>query len=218
MTQKPDAKASDGGHAGAKTNSDADAGTGRVGGGSESSADAGHWAQRGVEPRLAPKKTWVLVADEAIARFLQLPEDGGDLESLEALTDPAAHARESELQRDSSGRRAGSATHSASPNNAHRLRSSANLTASAGEDQQHLEAQSFAKRVAQHLATALQQKRFDDLRIIAAPRFLGHLRKELDAHVSATVSDELNKDLIHEENGALTRRLFPQRVGGAAAV
>ena len=54
----------------------------------------------------------------------------------------------------------------------------------------------------------MREKRFDELRIVAAPRFLGHLRNELDPHVTAVVSGELNKDLIHEGNGEITRRLF----------
>ena len=83
------------------------------------------------------------------------------------------------------------------------------MTSSAGEDEQHLEAQSFARRVADLLAEALRQKRFDELRIVAAPRFLGLLRKELDGHVKAAVADELSKDLIHESNADLMRRLFP---------
>lgn len=179
-------------------------------------ADDGRWADRGVPPRTESKKVWVLVADEAIARILQRPEVGDALESVEELTDPAAHAKEGEMRNDAYGRRAGSATHSARPNTPHRTRSSANVTSSAGEDQQHLEAQSFARRVALHLAEALRQRRFGELRIVAAPRFLGHLRKELDAQVSAAVTDEINKDLVHLENADITQRVFAMTSGDSA--
>jgi CBS domain-containing protein/protein required for attachment to host cells len=178
----------------------------------------GRWANRGVEPRTDNKTLWVLVADEAIAKILRWPETGGELESVEALTDPSAHAKEADLNRDAQGRRAGAAPQGSRQNTPqHRLRGSANVTASAGEDEQHLEAQGFARRVAQHLGDALRQKRFDELRIVAAPRFLGHLRKELDAHVSATVIEEINKDFIHYGNGELTRRLFPQAGADASS-
>jgi CBS domain-containing protein/protein required for attachment to host cells len=180
-------------------------------------ADDGRWADRGVPPRTDGKKVWVLVADEAIARILQRPEVGDELESVEELTDPAAHAKEGEMRDDAYGRRAGSATHGARPNTPHRTRSSANVTSSAGEDQQHLEAQSFARRVALHLAEALRQRRFDELRIVAAPRFLGHLRKELDAQVSATVTDEINKDLVHLVNADITQRVFGPASGESPA-
>ena len=169
------------------------------GGGREGRPANARWADRGVAPDPAAKTVWVLVADEALARILRRSETG-------------------DFQRDASGRRAGVApqgSRQGSPQ--HRLRGTSSVTASAGEEEQHLEAQGFARRVAQHLADAWRQKRFDELRIVAAPRFLGQLRKELDAHVSAVVSDELNKDLIHEGNGEITRRLFGGGPGAAGA-
>jgi len=188
------------------------------GGGREGRPANARWADRGVAPDPGAKTVWVLVADEALARILRRPEDGGDLEDVEALTDPAAHAKEGDFQRDASGRRAGVAPQGSRQNSPqHRLRGTASVTASAGEEDQHLEAHGFARRVAQHLGDAWRQKRFDELRIVAAPRFLGHLRKELDAHVSAAVSGELNKDLIHEGNGEITRRLFAEEPGTGGA-
>ena len=188
-------------HDEAATGATVDAGNGR--------SDDGRWAARGVVPRSDNKTVWVLVADEAIARILRWPDDGDELEDVEAMTDPAAHAREGDFQRDAAGRRAGSAPQGSSRSTQQqRLRGASSVTASAGEENVHLEAQAFARRVAAHLAEALRQKRFDELRIVAAPRFLGHLRKELDPQVQAAISDELNKDLIHEDNGALTKRLF----------
>ena len=178
------------------------------GGGREGRPANARWADRGVAPDPAARTVWVLVADEALARILHRPDEGGDLQNLESLTDPAARGREADFQRDATGRRAGVAPQGSRQNTPHRLRGPASVTSSAGEDELHLEAQGFARRVAQHLADAWRQKRFDELRIVAAPRFLGYLRKELDPHVSAAVTDELSKDLIHAHNGDLTRRLF----------
>ena len=39
------------------------------------------------------KNTWVVVADEAIARILAGPSDTGELDSVEEITDPDAHAK-----------------------------------------------------------------------------------------------------------------------------
>ena len=155
--------------------------------------------------------TWVLVADEAIARILERPADGGDLTPVEELTDPAAHARNADLRRDAEGRRAGSATHNAQPGTSHRLRSGASTTSSAGEGEQHLEAQGFAKRVAQRLDEALMQGRFDQLHLVAAPRFLGLLRRELGKATSQAVVGEIDKDFVHLVNSDITQRLFPPR-------
>ncbi|WP_119153448.1 host attachment protein [Caldimonas tepidiphila] len=156
------------------------------------------------------KKIWVVVADEAIARILEWPQGGGELQSVEELTDPDAHASGSDLQRDAYGRRAAGVTHGARQNTPHRLNSVANIASSAGEDNQHLEAEGFARRVVQHLTEARQQGRFDELRIVAAPRFLGMLRKYINNQISPTITDEIDKDLIHMQNSEITQRLFPR--------
>jgi protein required for attachment to host cells len=163
------------------------------------------------------EKIWVVVADEAIARILQWPESGDELQPVEELTDPDAHASTSELRRDAYGRRAGAAGQGDRQNSAQRLRSAATVTASAGEDEQHQEADAFARRLAVHLSHARQQKRFDELHIVAAPRFLGLLRKHLDPNVEADVREEVNRDFVHLGNREITERLFAERMVRRAA-
>jgi protein required for attachment to host cells len=187
------------------------------GGGREGRPANAPWADRGVVEAPGSKTVWVLVADEALARILCWRGPGEDLQDVEALADPSAHVREGEFERDAAGRRAGGTAEPSRADTSQRLRGTASITASAGEEAQHQEAHAFARRVAQHLGEAWRQKRFDELRIVAAPRFLGELRKTLDAHVSAAVSGELNKDLIHLPNDELTRRLFAGEPGGAGA-
>lgn len=153
------------------------------------------------------KRTWVLVADEAIARILQKPESPGDLVPVEELTDPAAHASESDLRGDANGRRAGAAPQGSRQNSPHRLRGTSSATASAGESELHMEAEQFARRVAAHLAEALQQNRFTALQVVAAPRFLGLLRKQFSPQVAGVVTDSLDKDFVHLTSDDITRRL-----------
>jgi len=162
------------------------------------------------------KTTWVVVADEAIARILQWPEVGDELEPVEELTDPDAHAANAEFRNDAYGRRSGGADRGQSPQQPGRLRPTASVTASAGEVGRHREAEDFAQEVAKHLAGALQDKRYDELRVVAAPRFLGLLRKAYTPQVAQTVVQELDKDLVHADNAEITRRLFPM-TGGLAA-
>ena len=159
---------------------------------------------------------WVVVADEAIARFLTTTDTPGRLDPLEALTDPAAHAKEGELHVNDAGRRSGRVSHDGGHAGAAGGAGSGSITASAGDDNRHLEARSFAKRVAQHLATALQDKRYDTLRIVAAPRFLGALRPELSTAVKAVVVSELAKDLIHVSDDDIAKRLLGDATGAAA--
>ncbi|MGY8527333.1 host attachment protein [Paracidovorax citrulli] len=155
------------------------------------------------------KTTWVLVADEAIARILEGQKPGEELKPVHELTDPAAHAEGADLRRDAYGRRAGSGTDQSRQNSQHHLLGPSSVTSSAGEEQQHLEAEAFARRVAEFLAESRQQGRYDELRIAAAPRFLGQLRKALPSQVTDAVVEEVNKDLIHMQARELTDRLFP---------
>jgi protein required for attachment to host cells len=153
----------------------------------------------GVEPRPGPLA--VLVADEAIAKLMLLPGRGAELVEIQALADPSAHARESDLHRDAHGRRAGP-----SPN----VVPVGHATTSAGESEKHQRAARFAKEVAAALSQALREKRFERLRIVAAPRFLGLLRQAIGKDVAGAVEDELAKDLIHLDAAALTAHLFPK--------
>lgn len=153
------------------------------------------------------KTTWVLVADEAIARILERKKSTDPLEPVKELTDAAAHADSADLRRDAYGRRASGAQPSRQ-NTPHQLRSNANITASAGEEEMHLEAEGFARRVAEYLADALQKQRYDELRIAAAPRFLGLLRKMMPAQVANVVIEEIDKDFIHLQARDIAERMF----------
>ncbi len=141
---------------------------------------------------------WIVVADAAVARILARPSPDTDLQEVEQLSDSAAHASEAALRRDAYGRRGGDD-----------LRMGGNATSSAGLDQEHLESIGFARRVAARLHEALQQKRYETLRIAADPRFLGQLRKELSPQVAAVVKEDLDKDLVNEDLRSLTKRMFP---------
>lgn len=146
--------------------------------------------------------TWVVLADEGHARILEKKQDGAALATVKELDDPAANAHNADFRRDAYGRRAAGGT------------PGANATASAGEEKLDHEAELFARRVAQELLSAYQSKRFDELRIAAAPKFLGRLRKELDAQVQKCVTQELDKDLLQLDERAVEQKLFAS--GGPA--
>ena len=146
---------------------------------------------------------WVLVADEAIARILEQPQEGGDLVSVEELTDPGAHARERDLHHAPHGRRAGAGSNP-----------QGTATVSASDSERHQQAQGFATRIADRLVECLRDKRYDLLHIVAAPRMLGYLRKALAPAVVAAVGSTQDKDLVQQSNAELSRRLADElRVG-----
>ena len=154
------------------------------------------------------KTIWVMVADEAIARILHWPQRGEELVPVEELTDPAAHAKGTEVLTDATGRRSAGA-----PAGIVGSSIQAGATASAGEDDvRRRQAELFARTVAQRLDERLRQKRFDELRIAAAPRFLGLLRKQLSPQVTAVISMDTAKDLIHESNRELAERLMGEEL------
>jgi protein required for attachment to host cells len=140
---------------------------------------------------------WVLVADESRARILNWPGHGHDLEPVDELTDAAARADRADLRRDAYGRRAGGDQ-----------RMGGNTTSSASDDELHREAAGFARRVAQWLADAQMKGHFEALRIVAAPRFLGLLRKALPPAVAQRVTDDAPQDLVQLNQRELTVRLF----------
>lgn len=158
------------------------------------------------------KTIWVLVADEAIARLLRRPDGGGALEPIEELTDPAAHARGRDLRDDAVGRRTGGV-----PAGAPESTRGGTATASAGEDERHHEAESFARRVAARLHEAALAHQFDELHLAAAPRFLGLLRKAFSSQVQQRLGRQFDKDLVQVDNAALAERFFPRprRAGGS---
>ncbi len=149
--------------------------------------------------------TWVVLADEGRARILELRELGADLEEVEELTHASAHARSRDLDRDQHGRRAGGGS-----------LSGGNATVSAGETDRDKESELFARRLSERLTEALREKHYAALRIAAAPRFLGRLRKLLDADVAASLVDEQPKNLLQLDRRTLTQQLFGTAAGPAS--
>lgn len=141
-------------------------------------------------------KLWVLVADEAVAHVYALPSPGATLQEVHTLTDPDAHAKDAEMRHDGHGRRGGTEHPS-------------NATTSAGLEESHQHAEVFAGTVAHWLAESLQAGRYQSLRVVAAPRFLGLLRKAWSKQVAAVITDDDNHDLTHLRADELTARLFP---------
>jgi len=149
------------------------------------------------EPTMDMDTTWIVLANEGRARILSREADGGDLRELEVLDDPAAHAHNADFRHDAYGRRAPAGA--AQPSSA---------TSSAGEEKLDHEAELFARRLALRLTEAHREHRFAHLRIAAAPRFLGRLRKALDREVSDVVDEEIDRDLLQLDTRALTQRFY----------
>jgi protein required for attachment to host cells len=127
--------------------------------------------------------TWIVAADSSRARFLQV--------AGRALLNPEARLQDRDLQTDSEPRFSGHGG-VGKPGTA-----STGGPASDRETQGAVEhsVKVFARQIGRYLEKARNDHRYDELVLVAPPKFLGALRQELDKEVHKLVVDELPKDL-----------------------
>lgn len=134
--------------------------------------------------------TWIIAADESRARVLQVagPQQ---FDEIEALVNPAGRAHERDLQTDAEPRFNGHGGVG---------KAGSGRTGGPASDREAQGAvehsvRTFAREVGRYLDRARLENRYDALVIVAPPKFLGTLRKELDKEVEKLVTRELPKDL-----------------------
>ena len=136
--------------------------------------------------------TWIVTADAARARVLQAVDQKSKFTEVEDFLNPEARMSGRELTEDAQPRFRG--------------------TAGPGSDRQETSAEEhatelFAKRVAERLNKARMEHRYDELKLVAEPQFLGQLRKALDREVEKLVTKEVAKDYSGLDLRELERRL-----------
>ena len=136
--------------------------------------------------------TWIVAADSSRARVLQVADREEKLLEVEDLVNPEGRMNDRELTSDAHPRLRG--------------------TSGPGSDRQEMSAvehqvELFAKRIGEHLEKARNEQRYDRLCLVAPPRFLGLLRKELGSEVRKLVAEELPKDLSWLSARELERHL-----------
>lgn len=134
--------------------------------------------------------TWIVAADESRARFLQVT-DHERLTEVDDMRNPEGRMQDRELQTDAEARFSG---HGGVGKPGERRTSG---PPSDGQRQGAVEhsAHVFAREVGRYLEKACHEHRFDQLVLVAPPKFLGALRKELHKDVERAVAEELPKDL-----------------------
>ena len=126
--------------------------------------------------------TWIVAADSSRARVLQVADREHHLTEIADLVNPKGRMDDRELITDAHPRFR--PVRSGIPGSDRQETGAA----------QH-ETELFAKRVGDYLDKARVAHRFDQLVLVAPPKFLGTLRKELGREVGKLVADELPKDL-----------------------
>ena len=137
--------------------------------------------------------TWIIAADASRARILQLLDRDGGLAEVEDFVNPEGRAHDRDLIADAHPRFSG--------------------TSGPGSDREEMKAtehatELFVKRVSEYLDKARNAHRYDRLHLVAPPKFLGQLRKELAGEVQKLVTDELPKDLSGLDTRELEQRLL----------
>jgi protein required for attachment to host cells len=136
--------------------------------------------------------TWVLVADNSRARIFSADKPAGALQEIRDLTHPEARLHEGDLVSDKSGRDRG-------PSAAHGV----------GTEQAHKQdgADKFASSVCAELDAARAAGSFGKLYVVAAPTFLGLLRKHQSSSLRQMVAGEVDKNLSTKDPAAIRQQL-----------
>ena len=128
--------------------------------------------------------TWIVVADSAQARIFSGSPGSGQWRQIEELVHAKSRIHEREVaagepgrifNTDGQGRRG--LSQSVSP-------------------REH-EAVKFCRELAEELESARVERRYGQLVLVAAPAFLGLLRKTISVATARLISQELDKDLAH---------------------
>jgi protein required for attachment to host cells len=125
--------------------------------------------------------TWIIAADSSRAKILQVADRERKLLEVDDLVNPQARLQDRQLQTDAEPRFNGRPDRPASDREA--------------EGAVEHSVRVFAREIGRYLDQARTQHRYDELVIVAPPKFLGAVRKELGKEVEKLVVDELPKDL-----------------------
>ncbi len=125
-------------------------------------------------------KIWVVAADAGRARFFSAEKPSSRLNEIEAFSNPQARLHEGDLVTDRGGRGvSGAAVHSYG----------------SGHEAKQESANRFAAEVCRHLEKGRNRHAFGKLYVMAAPQFLGLLRKHQSDGLRGLISNEIASDL-----------------------
>jgi protein required for attachment to host cells len=139
------------------------------------------------------KTTWILAADRSGAKLYEHTTPG-TLALVRVVEHPDGRLQDREIVSDRSGRTFES-------NSPHRS------TADPQTDPARQEAINFARSLAVMLDSARKAHSYEQLVLVAEPRFLGLLREALDKHTSATVMGSVTHALTNAPEGDLKAHL-----------
>ncbi len=131
------------------------------------------------------KKTWVVAAESSRARVFQAENRVKPMKELEGMAHPKARAKVLDINADDAGK-----TYDRMGQGIHDMEKEV--------DPKKHEAEVFAKEIAERLDKARAMGQFEELVLVAAPEFLGLLRKHLSPNTLKAVGRAVSKNLVRE--------------------
>ncbi|MCK8517205.1 host attachment protein [Methylonatrum kenyense] len=131
---------------------------------------------------------WVVVAQQGQARLFHREKRFSPLRELDTLVQPEARLHAQDLQSDRPGRAMNRAR-------------GGRTALESSSDPKRVEAEAFARRLAERLHEGRTAGDYQKLILVAGPAFLGLLREALDAETRRCVMKEVRKTL-HEASPA----------------
>ncbi len=129
--------------------------------------------------------TWIVAADSSRARIFEVHGTKDHLQEVHDFANPAGRSSAREIESDQRGR------FFATPEGTH---GEGDTYQPRVETIEH-ETQVFSKEVSEFLDKACIEHRYDKLCLIADPKFLGLMRKNLSKEAQRLVEDEVSKDI-----------------------
>lgn len=161
--------------------------------------------------------TWILVCDASRAHLYKEEPNRRGFTLLESMDHEESRSRVRDLTADAQGRKPngnpGGVGHGAYPGGTTNGNYLGRPGASQDTDPKEVEAQKFARQLADRLEKGLNEHDYEKLVLVAPPQFLGLLKSTLTTQVSKHVEDTFSKDLSWLDGPRMEERLRALRAG-----
>ena len=127
------------------------------------------------------KSKMVVVADSCRARFFTIDSSNSPLHEIKTMAHPEGRLHEQDMVSDLPGKNSGT--------------TDSNHAYQQTIDPKQEEIIVFSKRITDYLEDARKANKIRNLYIVAAPSFLGELRKDMSTEINKMISFELDKNL-----------------------
>lgn len=142
-------------------------------------------------------RRYIVIGDATTARIFSINDEDAVLELVRHLTHPSSRLHPQEINTDQPGR-------------VHKGMDRARSAMEPRTDAHITQVRLFAKEIGNALQVAYDHRHFDELAIIAPPRFLGLLRKQLGIHSIKCPATCLSRNCTH-----VAMQDLPSHLGGS---